>query len=168
MDRSTRNNRKGIKLSIVTFTGNIGKSQGLKFSQDGKPRLSFSAAETARVKDQSGQYVDGGTTWFNVTLFGYTAEAIDAQIAAQGGKGKVIVTGRMSTREYEHNGEKRESLDIVADSVGLVPRNQPANGQQRPAAYAGNAHQQGTWQAPQGQNGNNVPDPSWNQQSAPF
>lgn len=111
-------------MSTITFTGNIGKSQGLKFSNEGKPRLSFSAAETARIKDQSGQWVDGGTTWFNVTLFGNAAEALDAQIAAQGGKGKVIVTGRMSTREYEHNGEKRESLDVVADSVGLVPRNQ--------------------------------------------
>jgi single stranded DNA-binding protein len=136
-------------MSTVTFTGNIGKSQGLKFSQDGKPRLSFSAAETARVKDQSGQYVDGGTTWFNVTLFGFTAEALDAQIAAQGGKGKVIVTGRMSTREYEHNGEKRESLDVVADSVGLVPRN-PQQGQQQPAQqqpWGGNqpAQQQAAW-----------------------
>jgi single-strand DNA-binding protein len=120
-------------MASVTFTGNIGKSQGLKFGQDGKPRLSFSAAETARVKDQSGQYVDGGTTWFNVTLFGYLAEATDAQIAAQGGKGKVIVTGRMSTREYEHNGEKRESLDVVAESVGFVPRNQPAQSQQQPS-----------------------------------
>lgn len=118
-------------MSMITFTGNIGKSHGLKFGQDGKPRLSFSAAETARIKDQSGNWIDGGTTWFNVTLFGNAAEAIDAQIAAQGGKGKVIVTGRMSTREYEHNGEKRESLDVVADSVGFVPRNQPAQGQQQ-------------------------------------
>ena len=118
-------------MSNVSFTGNIGKSHGLKFSQDGKPRLSFSAAETARIKDQGGNWIDGGTTWFNVTLFGNAAEAIDAQIAAQGGKGKVIVTGRMSTREYEHNNEKRESLDVVADSVGFVPRNQPAQGQQQ-------------------------------------
>lgn len=134
-------------MSTVTFTGNIGKSHGLKFSNDGKPRLSFSAAETARVKDQSGNWIDGGTTWFNVTLFGNAAEAIDAQIASQGGKGKVIVTGRMSTREYEHNNEKRESLDVVADSVGFVPRNQPAQGQQPPAQ--GNWNQQpvaaGSW-----------------------
>lgn len=154
-------------MSTITFTGNLGKSQGLKFSNDGKPRLSFSAAETARIKDQSGQWVDGGTTWFNVTLFGYTAEALDAAIVEAGGKGKVIVTGRMSTREYEHNGEKRESLDVVADSVGLVPRSQPAGGQARPA-YAGNAPQQDTWAQPQPGNGNNVPDPSWSQQSAPF
>ena len=89
---------------------------------------------------QSGQWVDGGTTWFNVTLFGGAAEAIDAQIAAQGGKGKVIVAGRMSTRTYESNGETRESLDVVADSVGLVPRgDRPAQGQQPPA------QQQGGW-----------------------
>ncbi len=121
-------------MSTIGFTGNIGKSQGLKYNNEGKARLSFSAAETARVKDQSGQWVDGGTTWFNVTLFGYTAEALDAAIAAAGGKGKVIVTGRMSTREYEHNGEKRESLDVVADSVGLVPKGQPT---QQPAAAQG-------------------------------
>lgn len=120
-------------MSTVSFTGNIGKYHGLKFSNDGKPRASFSAAETARVKDQSGQWVDGGTTWFNVTLFGRDAEALDAAIPD--GKGKVVVTGRMSTREYEHNGEKRESLDVVADTVGLVPRNQSAGApaQQRPA-----------------------------------
>jgi len=123
-------------LSTITFTGNIGKSQGLKFGNDGKPRLSFSVAETARVKDQSGQWVDGGTTWFNVTLFGHAAEALDATIAAAGGKGKVIVTGRMSTREYEHNGERRESLDVVADSVGLVPRNQQQGQHQPPAAQS--------------------------------
>ena len=125
-------------MSTISFTGNIGKSHGLKYSNDGKPRLSFSAAETARIKDQGGNWIDGGTTWFNVTLFGNAAEAIDAQIVTQGGKGKVIVTGRMSTREYEHNNEKRESLDVVADSVGFVPRNQPAQGQQPAAAWGGN------------------------------
>ena len=141
-------------MSSVTFTGNIGSYDGLKFSNDGKPRLSFSAAETARVKDQSGQYVDGGTTWFRVTLFGYTAEALDAAIAAQGGKGKVIVTGRMSTRQYEKDGVTRESLDVVADSVGLVPKNAPAQngggfgGQQPPATqqqpWGGNQPAQGS------------------------
>lgn len=144
-------------MSTIIFTGNIGKYHGLKFSNDGKPRASFSAAETARVKDQSGQWVDGGTTWFNVTLFGAAAEALDAAIPD--GKGRVIVSGRMSTREYEHNGEKRESLDVVADTVGLVPRSQQ-QGQQRPAAYAGNAPQQDPWAAPQAPIGNNAPG-SW-------
>ena len=65
----------------------------------------------------------------------------------QGGKGKVIFSGRMSTREYEHNGEKRESLDVVADSVGLVPKNAP-QGQQQPAQQWGGQQAQpaaSTW-----------------------
>jgi single-strand DNA-binding protein len=116
-------------MSTITFTGNIGKYHGLKFGQDGKPRASFSAAETAREKNQQGQWEDGGTTWFNVTLFGAAAEALDAAIPD--GKGRVMVTGRMKTREYEHNGEKRESLDVVAEAVALVPRNQPTGQQQQ-------------------------------------
>lgn len=143
-------------MSTINFTGNIGKYHGLKTGNDGKPRISFSAAETARIKDQSGQWSDGGTTWFAVTLFGGAAEAIDAQIVAQGGKGRVLVAGRMSTREYEHNGEKRESLDVVADSVGLVPKNQPSGnnqqqaGQQPPAQQQGGfgGQQQGGWNTP--------------------
>ena len=130
-------------MSNVNFTGNIGKYHGLKTGNDGKPRISFSAAETARIKDQSGQWTDGGTTWFAVTLFGGAAEAIDAQIVAQGGKGRVLVAGRMSTREYEHNGEKRESLDVVADSVGLVPKNQPGGGQQQQSGGFGQQQQGG-------------------------
>lgn len=136
-------------MSTVSFTGNIGNYHGLKFSQDGKPRISFSAAETARVKDQSGQWTDGGTTWFSVTLFGGASEALDQLIANQGGKGKVIVTGRMSTRQYEKDGQTRESLDVVAESVGLVPKNQLAQGgqQQAPAQqqpWGGNQPAQGS------------------------
>jgi single stranded DNA-binding protein len=146
-------------MASVTFTGNIGSYHGLKFSQDGKPRISFSAAETARVKDQSGQWTDGGTTWFSVTLFGGASEALDQLIANQGGKGKVIVTGRMSTRDYEKDGQQRQSLDVVADSVGLVPKNQPAQGGQQqsqpPASqpWGGNqpaANSQGWGSSPSG------------------
>jgi single stranded DNA-binding protein len=146
-------------MASVTFTGNIGNYHGLKFSQDGKPRISFSAAETARVKDQSGQWTDGGTTWFSVTLFGGASEALDQIIANQGGKGKVIITGRMSTRDYEKDGQQRQSLDVVADSVGLVPKNQPAQGgqSQPPAAqpWGGNqpaANSQGWGSSPSGAN----------------
>lgn len=120
-------------MATISTTANIGNYHGLKFSNDGKPRISFSAAETARIKDPSGNWVDGGTTWYNVTLFGGAAEALDQLIANQGGKGKVVFTGRMSTRQYEKDGQTRDSLDVVADSVGLVPKNQPANAQQQPA-----------------------------------
>lgn len=135
-------------MANISTTANIGTYHGLKYGNDGKPRISFSAAETARVKDQSGQWVDGGTTWYNVTLFGGASEALDQIIAGQGGKGKVNFSGRMSTRQYEHNGATRESLDVVADSVGIVPRNQPANGQPAQQQPRVQAPQQDPWAAP--------------------
>lgn len=117
-------------MAHIATTANIGTYHGLKFGQDGKARISFSAAETARIKDQSGNWGDGGTTWFNVTLFGGAAEALDIQITAAQGKGRVVFAGRMSTRDYEKDGQQRQSLDVVADFVGLVPKNpQQQNGQ---------------------------------------
>lgn len=144
-------------MATIATTANIGNYHGLKFSNDGKPRISFSAAETARIKDQTGSWVDGGTTWYNVTLFGGAAEALDQQIANQGGKGRVTFAGRMSTRVYEKDGQQRESLDVVADFVGLVPKNPAANNQQ-PAQGQGWSQQPAT-----------VPDPGWGDQTkAPF
>lgn len=144
-------------MASITFTGNIGTYHGLKFGQDGKPRTSFSAAETPREKNQQGEWVDGATTWFNVTLFGRDAEALDEALA--GGKGKVLVAGRMKTREYEHNGESRESLDVTAESVAIVPRssqqrsNSGGFGGQQPAQQdqwgGGGSAQADPWAAPQ-------------------
>ncbi|SEE83554.1 single-strand binding protein [Arthrobacter alpinus] len=117
-------------MAQIATTANIGTYYGLKFGQDGKARISFSAAETARIKDQSGNWTDGGTTWFNVTLFGGASEALDLQITANQGKGRVTFAGRMNTRDYEKDGQQRQSLDVVADFVGLVPKNpQQQNGQ---------------------------------------
>lgn len=133
-------------MANVTFTGNIGKYHGLKFSQAGKAYAKFSAADTAREKNpQTGQWEDGATTWFNVTLFGAAAEALDAAIPD--GKGKVLVTGRMETRKFEHNGEQRESLDVTADAVALVPRIQSNNRQAQPSGFGPSTAQEDPWAA---------------------
>ena len=108
-------------------------------------------AETDRVKGPDGQWTDGATTWFNVTLFGRAAEALDGAIPD--GKATVLVTGRMRTRAYEHNGEQRESLDVVADTVAIVPR--ASNGGQRQQGQQwGNQPAQDPWAAPAPSNAN--------------
>jgi single-strand DNA-binding protein len=108
-------------MSTVAFKGNVGKVHGLKYSNDGKPRFSFSAAEGHGRFDQNNQWQDTGTTWWAVTVFGKQAETL-ADTITEGAKLRVIVAGRAQTREYEHNGEKRQSLDVIADYVGIEPR----------------------------------------------
>ena len=140
-------------MATVSFKANVGKVRGLQFSQDGKPRFSFSAAEShRRFNKQSQQFEDTGTTWYSVTVFGKHAEDC-ADIIQENAKQQVVVSGRQETRAYEHNGEQRTSLDVVADHVGLVHRAPQQQGQQ-----FGNS----------GQFNQQTPPPAGNQQASAF
>ena len=117
-------------MAQVSFRANVGKVRGLQFSQDGKPRFSFSAAEShRRLNKQTNEWEDTGTSWFNITVFGRLAEDL-ADIIQEGQKQQVVVSGRQESRDYEHNGQQRSSLDVVADHVGLVHRAQQGSQQQ--------------------------------------
>lgn len=146
-------------MSTVSFKGNIGKVRGLQFSNDGKPRFSFSVAEGHRALDkQTNEWKDTGTTWWNVTVFGRDAETL-ADAIQEGQKMRVAITGRAQTRDYESNGETRSSLDVIADIVGIVPNGQPQqNTQQAAPAQQGQgwggqqtAPAADSWSAPSGQ-----------------
>jgi len=107
-------------MAVISFKANVGKVPGLKFSQDGKARFQFSAAEGHRGK-VNGEWADTGTTWYTVTVFGQEAETL-ADVIAEGSKQRVTVTGRLSSRKYTTTeGQERESLDVVADFVGIAP-----------------------------------------------
>lgn len=109
-------------MASVAFKGFVGKVHGLKFSNDNKPRFSFSVAEGhRRFNKQANDWEDVGTTWWSVTVFGKDAENVASWIA-EGQKQQVCISGRSSTREYEANGETRTSLDVIADFVGQVHR----------------------------------------------
>jgi single-strand DNA-binding protein len=108
-------------VSNVGFKGNIGKVRGLQFGNDGKPRFSFSVAEGhSRFNKQTNEWEDTGTTWWNVTAFGKQAETL-ADVIQEGQKQRVTVVGRAQTRHWEKDGNSGDSLDVIADSVGLIP-----------------------------------------------
>ncbi len=104
----------------ITVTGNVGSEPELKFLESGRAVASFSVANTPRVKDSSGNWGDGETIWFRVTLWGRLAEAAVEDV--QKGK-RVIVDGRLTQRSYTtKEGEQRTSLEITADEVGVIPK----------------------------------------------
>ena len=131
-------------MASVSFHGNVGKVKEIQLGRDGKSRLSFSVAEGhSRFDKQTNKWQDTGTTWRNVTMFGKRAEAL-AQVLREGAKQQVVVMGREETRDYESNGETRQSFDCIADIVGLIPTAQAQNPSgPPPAAQAfGNRPQQ--------------------------
>ena len=67
---------------------------------------------------------------------------------------RVVVAGTLKPREFEHNGEKRMSLDVDADSVALDVRFRPVRAGERPQRQsAPQAAQSDPWQAPQSSGG---------------
>src|SRR5699024_3869279 len=101
-----------------------------------------------RFNKQSQQWEDTGTTWYSITVFGRQAEDL-ADIIQENAKQQVSVSGRQETRAYEHNGEQRTSLDVVADHVGLIHR--------APQQQSGGFQQQ-----------QQAPTPAGNQQASAF
>lgn len=150
-------------MSTVSFKGNIGKVRPVQLSNDGQPRLSFSVGEShGRFNKQSNQWEDTGTTWWNVTVFGKDAEAL-SEVLQEGAKQRVAVSGRAQTREYESNGERRTSLDVIADVVGIIPKAQQG-GQQwqqsQPAADSWTAPAADPWATGGGFGGQGTTEPA--------
>jgi single-strand DNA-binding protein len=81
----------------------------------GTPVVNLRVAYNTRKK-VDGEWAEVGN-FVNVTVFGKTAENV-AQYLTKGRE--IAVDGRLEIRQYEHDGQKRESAEIIADSIKFV------------------------------------------------
>lgn len=100
----------------VTVIGNITADPEFRKTQGGNTVANFTVAHTERVRDEDGDFVDGDTSFFRVSVW----KALGKNVAASLKKGhQVIVSGRLKIRDYEDkDGNQRRSAEIVADAVG--------------------------------------------------
>ncbi len=141
------------KLMLI---GNLGRDPEMRYTPSGRPVTEFSVAVSHRGKDAtSGEWVDQGTDWYRVTIWGDRGERAAEQLR----KGnRVFVEGRFRTREYEtRDGQKRTALEVTADNVISLDRPArdeegapafPAEGA-RPAASGVSPIRRGTEQPPE-------------------
>jgi single-strand DNA-binding protein len=107
-------------MATITVSGNVGTDPEIKF-YDGKNGsfgvARFSLAYTPREKDKAGNYTDGITTWFSVSVLGKQAELVADSIS----KGqRVQVTGAFKQSNYTaKDGTQKQGLEIKADSITL-------------------------------------------------
>ena len=104
-----------MAFAKAMIIGNLGRDPEMRYTPNGRPVTEFSVAVSHSRPDGSGGWIDEGTDWYRVTVWGDRAE----RTAEQFRKGnKVFVEGRFRTREYEaRDGQKRTSLEITADNV---------------------------------------------------
>ena len=115
----------------IMIIGNLGRDPEMRYTPNGRPVTQFSVAVSNSKPDGQGGWVDEGTDWFRVSVFGDRAERAAEQLR----KGnRVFVEGRFKTREFEGNdGQKRTSLDVTADNVISLDR----KGRDDDGAFAG-------------------------------
>ncbi len=104
----------------IMLIGNLGRDPEMRYTPTGRAVTQFSVAVSNSKPDGQGGWVDEGTDWYRVSLFGERAERIAEQLR----KGnRVFVEGRFKTREFDGNdGQKRTSLDVTADNVISLDR----------------------------------------------
>ncbi len=104
-------------INRVVLTGNLTRDPELRSTNSGTPVCSLRVACNTRRKDASGDWVDK-PNYFDVTVWGRQGE--NAAQYLQKGR-PVAIDGRLEWREWEDKqGAKRQSIDIIADSVQFL------------------------------------------------
>lgn len=127
----------------VTIVGNLGDDPALRFTPSGAAVCNFSVANTPRrFNKETQQWEDGTPTWFACAVWREFAENV-AETLVKGSR--VIVTGRLTTREWEgRDGQKGRTLELEVDAIGPDLRwavakvsrsHNGAGGQQRQQSY---------------------------------
>lgn len=103
--------------TTVTLVGTVLSSPKVRETAQGNRVASFRMVSTARRYDKaSGEWVDGDRVFATVQCWRRLAEGVSRSVYNHD---PVVVTGRLRTREYEHDGQRRSVTEIEATSVGL-------------------------------------------------
>ena len=121
-------------LNRCEFIGHLGKPPEVRFT-GGNAVANFSVACSEKWKDKSGQMQER-TEWVRCVAWGKLAEVCGQYLD----KGRqVYVSGRMQTREYEKDGVKRYSTEIVLDTMKMLGGKGDSAPRSMPSTPAGGA-----------------------------
>jgi single-strand DNA-binding protein len=102
--------------TILSIIGNTTGTAELRFTPAGAAVASFTVASTPRTFDRnSNEWKDGTTLFMRVSAWRELGENVAETLDQKGMR--VVVTGRLSQREFEKDGQKRTVIELEADEV---------------------------------------------------
>lgn len=106
-----------IRNDTVVIAGNIGNDPTRNETRNGKSVINFRVATSSNHLDQrTGEWVEGPTSWYDVSAFGNIAEHAKASLRRGD---PVIVVGRLRVKEWDvGGGRKGTDVEITADAIG--------------------------------------------------
>ena len=104
-------------INLVVLGGNVGNALEVKHTEAGLAITSFSLAISEKWK-KDGQE-ESRVEWVRVVCFSNLAETCGQYL----GKGDgALVTGKLRSREYEKDGEKKRVTEVIADKVHFLTK----------------------------------------------
>ena len=135
-------------VNKVILVGNVGGDPETRYMPSGGAVTNLTLATSESWKDKQTGQPQERTEWHRVVFFNRLAE-IASEYVRKGSK--VYVEGSLRTRQWEQDGVKRYTTEIVASEMQMLDSRQGGaqSGSQDSANTGGFAPQQGGGQAPQ-------------------
>jgi single-strand DNA-binding protein len=104
-------------INKVILVGNLGNDPETRYLPDGNAVTNISVATSESWKDKNTGQQNERTEWHRVVFFRRLAE-IAGEYLKKGSK--VYVEGQLRTRQYEKEGQKHYSTEIVANEMQML------------------------------------------------
>jgi single-strand DNA-binding protein len=115
-----------MNINRVVLTGNLTRDPELRSTGTGLAICKLGIACNTRKRNNATGEWEEKPNFFRVTVFGNQGERCSQYLR----KGRAVaIDGRLEWSSWETDGQKRESIDIIADSVQFLGgRDDAANG----------------------------------------
>jgi len=105
-------------MNKVTLVGNLGADPEVRFTPSGTPVANFRMATNESWTGKDGNRQER-TEWHRIVVWGKLGETCGKYLS----KGRqVLVEGRLQTRSWDKDGEKRYTTEIVAERVHFLDK----------------------------------------------
>lgn len=106
-------------MQKVILIGNLGKDPEVKSFENGGKIVNFTVGVTERgYKTKEGKEIPDHTEWFNCSVRQNGLAGVVEQYVKKGNK--VYVEGKLRTREYEKDGQKKYLTELLVDNIELL------------------------------------------------
>lgn len=118
-------------MQKLIITGNLGKDPEIKSFENGGKVANFTVGVTERgYKTKDGKDIPDHTEWFNCVVKQNGLAGVVEQYVKKGNK--VLIEGKIRTREYEKDGQKKYVQEVIVESMELLTPKGEGSSQQSP------------------------------------
>lgn len=104
-------------VNKVILVGNVGNEPEVRYMPNGNAVANVSIATSETWKDKGNGEQQEKTEWHRVVFFNRLAEIVE-QYVKKGSK--LYLEGRLQTRQWEQDGVKRYTTEVVANEMQML------------------------------------------------